>query len=177
MFKKLNKLKLHDNIQKKDLMIILQDVAKTISVYDLILATAILRDEGKFVQKSYRDDYLETYIKYFILRIKNVKEDKTEYADILVKKDFVEAIELLEFQFTSDVLYKNENDKFPLIYTIICLYTTFILDEPVHPVGTPFPGSLKVRFENGTYLCPVKDKQSDNPYAVCKLCKAKQDVF
>ncbi|MDR2967179.1 MAG: DUF2115 family protein [Methanobacteriaceae archaeon] len=175
MFKELNKLKQKDHIFKKDLMSLLQNLAKTISVHDLAIATAILREEGKYVQKNYREEYLNIYIKYFIMRIKDVKEDNSEYNELIEKKEFVEAIELFESQFLNEKLYKNENDKFPIIYIIITLYTTFILDEPIHPVGTPFPGSLKVRYDNGIYLCPVKDKQSENPNAVCKLCIAKQD--
>jgi uncharacterized protein (UPF0305 family) len=175
MFKELNKLKQKDQIFKKDIMNILQDLAKAISVHDLMIATAILREDGKYIQKNYRKEYLEIYIKYFIMRVKDVKEDKNEYREIIDRKEFIEAIELLESQFTNKNLYKNENDKFPAIYTIISLYTTFILDEPIHPVGTPFPGGLKVRYENEIYLCPVKDKQSENPNAVCKFCIAKQD--
>lgn len=177
MFKELNKVKQKDHIFKKDIMCILHNLANDITVHDLMIATAILREEGKYVQKNYREEYLEIYIKYFIMRLKDVKEDKEEYDEIIDKKELIEAIELLESQFTNKNLYKNKNDKFPAIYAIISLYTTFILDEPIHPVGTPFPGSLKVKYENGIYLCPVKDKQSENPNAVCKFCIAEQDII
>ena len=177
MFKELSKQKQKNHIYKKDLMSILQNLASTISIYDLITATAILREEGKYVQKNYREKYLEIYIKYFIIRIKNVKEDKSEYDELIEKKKLVEAIELLESQFHNANPQKNENDKFSIIYTIISLYTTFILVEPIHPVGTPFPGGLKVRYDKGFYFCPVKDKQSENPHAVCKFCIAKQEDF
>ncbi|MDR0900825.1 MAG: DUF2115 domain-containing protein [Methanobrevibacter sp.] len=178
IFIELNKITSKEAILKKDMLKILQRIAKEISIHDLMIATAILRDEGKYVQKAYRENYLKVYVKYFIMRIKNVKEEDITaegYNKIIDKKEFIEAIELLETQFNNKELYKNENNKFPIIYTIISLYTTFILDEPIHPVGTPFPGNLKVKLENGIYLCPVKDKQSDNPNAVCKFCIAKQE--
>ena len=57
---------------------------------------------------------------------------------------------------------------------ITALYTTFILEEPIHPVGSEFPGNLKVEKRNGKYLCPVKDNQKDNENAVCHLCLAEQ---
>ena len=178
MFKELNEFKSRKNILKKDLMEIIKKLANRISVHDLMLTTVILREEGKYVQSSYREGYFEIYIKYFIMRIKDVKEDKNYYnSKISNKSDFLEAIELLETQFKNKELYKNENDKFPLIYTIISLYTTFILNEPIHPIGTPFPGNLKVTYENGTYFCPVKDKQKENPNAVCRFCIAKQSDF
>lgn len=175
MFEELNKLKEKDKIFKSSIMSILQNLANTISVHDIMITTAILREEGKYVQRNYREEYLEIYIKYFIMRIKSVKEDKSKYEEIVNKKEFIDAIELLESQFNNKNLYKNENDKFPFIYAIISLYTTFILDEPIHPVGTPFPGSLKVKYDKGIYFCPVKDKQSENPNAVCKFCIAKQE--
>ncbi|MCL2687775.1 MAG: DUF2115 domain-containing protein [Methanobrevibacter sp.] len=175
MFKELNNLKSENNIFKKDLMNILHGLAKTISIHDIILASTLLREEGKYVQAKYREQYLEIYIKYFIMRVKDVKEDKTDYSEeIDNKKDFPTAINLLESQFHEKKTYIDENEKFTVIYTIIGLYTTFILNEPIHPIGTPFPGSLKVTYENETYFCPVKDKQSETPQAVCKFCIAKQ---
>lgn len=61
------------------------------------------------------------------------------------------------------------------IYKIISLYTTFILNEPIHIVGTRFPGGFKVKYENKEYYCPVKESQKDNPNAVCAFCISKQD--
>ncbi|RBQ24601.1 hypothetical protein ALNOE001_00280 [Candidatus Methanobinarius endosymbioticus] len=175
MYKELDCLKSEKKILKKDLMKTLQNLAKNISVHDLMIATVILREEGKYIQTKYREEYLETYIKYFIMRIKNIREDKKEYKDeICNKEDFSEAINLLKSQFDNNEEYKNENNKFPLIYTIICLYSTFILNKSIHPVGTPFPGNLKVTYENEIYLCPVKDKQKENQQAVCTFCIAKQ---
>ena len=49
------------------------------------------------------------------------------------------------------------------------------MGEPIHPVGTPFPGGFEVKYEDDIYLCPVKDKQKDNPNAVCGFCIAEQD--
>ncbi|HML04306.1 MAG TPA: DUF2115 family protein, partial [Methanobacterium sp.] len=61
------------------------------------------------------------------------------------------------------------------IYEVVSLYTTFILEEPIHMVGTLFPGGFRVKFEGKTYYCPVKEKQKDNPGAVCGFCIAEQD--
>ncbi|MBE6492179.1 MAG: DUF2115 domain-containing protein, partial [Methanobrevibacter sp.] len=54
------------------------------------------------------------------------------------------------------------------------IYTTFILEEPIHKVGTPFPGSQKVEEKNGKFYCPVKDSNIDTPNAVCNICLAEQ---
>jgi uncharacterized protein (UPF0305 family) len=65
----------------------------------------------------------------------------------------------------------------PLIFYIASLYATFLLEKPIHPVGTPFPGSLKVEEKNGTFYCPVRDANIDTPNAVCNICLAEQLDF
>ena len=64
-----------------------------------------------------------------------------------------------------------------LITYIASFYATFILEESIHPVGTPFPGSLKLEEENGKYYCPVKDSNIDVPNAFCNICLAEQLDF
>lgn len=72
-------------------------------------------------------------------------------------------------------LDNNQHINFFKKYKLISFYTTFILDEPIHPVGMPFPGGFKVKYENGTYYSPVKENQKDNPGAVCEFWIAEQD--
>ncbi|WP_405304869.1 DUF2115 domain-containing protein [Methanobrevibacter sp.] len=163
-------------ITKDDLMIILKKYARLISVYDLMLASARMRKDGEFVHASYREKYLEIYIKYFLLRMKEVlaKDDYDHSA--IDKTSFDESIPMHErtFEKEREETFGTHDDKFPLIYVITALYTTFILEEPIHPVGSEFPGNLKVEKRNGKYLCPVKDNQKDNANAVCHMCLAEQ---
>ncbi|MEN6592102.1 MAG: DUF2115 family protein [Methanobacterium sp.] len=35
---------------------------------------------------------------------------------------------------------------------------TFVRDEPVHPVGMPFPGVFKIKYENGYILLSGQGK-------------------
>ena len=37
----------------------------------------------------------------------------------------------------------------------------------IHPVGSEFPGNLKIEKRNGKFLCPVKDYQKDNEQMFC----------
>ncbi|WP_407453098.1 DUF2115 family protein [Methanobrevibacter sp.] len=46
------------------------------------------------------------------------------------------------------------------------MYATFILEESIHHVGTPFPESLKVEKENCEFLCPVKEENINIANAV-----------
>ena len=90
------------------------------------------------------------------------------------KESFVTSFPMLKRTFEKERLSNADDDKIPLIYVITALYTTFILEEPIHPVGSEFPGSLKVEEKNGKFFCPVKDNQKDNINAICHLCLAEQ---
>jgi uncharacterized protein (UPF0305 family) len=51
-------------------------------------------------------------------------------------------------------------------------FSMFVLREPAHPVGTPFPGGDAVSFIDGTYYCPVREKANDVGGALCPFCPA-----
>lgn len=168
----LEKLSPQDEITTDELMEILKEYARIISVYDLMMATAHMRKDGEFVHANYREKYLEIYIKYFIMRMKEVLENDDFKSHAIDKEAFIESFPMLERTFEKERI--GDDGKFPLIYVITSLYTTFILEEPIHPVGSEFPGSLKVEKRNGKFFCPVKDNQKDNVDAICHLCLAEQ---
>ncbi|WP_407432960.1 DUF2115 domain-containing protein [Methanobrevibacter sp.] len=170
----LNKIMLNNIVTKNDLMVILKKYARNISPYDLMLASARMREDGKYVQSQYREKYLEIYIKYFIMRMKEVADNNEDMVEKIDLNKLDESLPLLKNTFENEKLSDDIDDKFPLIYVITSLYTTFILEEPIHPVGSEFPGNLKVTKENNTFYCPVKDNQKDNPNAICHLCLAEQ---
>lgn len=172
----LKELSPNEAIKKSELMEILKKYAGIISVYDLMMVSSHMRKDGEFVHANYREKYLEIYIKYFLLRMKEVlKNDDYEDGNI-DKEAFDDSFPMLERTFEKEKMetFGNAEDKFPLIYVITALYTTFILEEPIHPVGSEFPGSLKVEDRNGEFFCPVKDNQKDNVDAICHLCLAEQ---
>ncbi|GAA5818690.1 MAG: DUF2115 domain-containing protein [Methanobrevibacter sp. CfCl-M3] len=174
IFETFKRIKKMNELKKADFIEIIQSLSKNISVYDLSIATSLLREEGKYVQEHYREKYLEIYIKYFIMRIKDINQDKTDYAEDYVNINKLhESLDILKQKMKME---KNEdkNGKFPLIYALISLYTTYLLEEPIHPVGTPFPGTLYVTCENGIFYCPVKENNENNPKSVCKFCIAEQ---
>jgi uncharacterized protein (UPF0305 family) len=170
----MEKLSSKDEISKEDIMNMLQRYAATISVYDLMLASAYMRKDGEYIHASYREKYLEIYIKNFIMRMKEVLDNNDYDNSTIDKKAFDESLPLLKRTFEKERMSASKDDKLPLIYVITSLYTTFILEEPIHPVGSEFPGSLSVEERNGTFFCPVKDNQKDNANAICHLCIAEQ---
>ena len=171
---KLKELSKSDEIRKSQILDILKKYARTISVNDLMTASIRMRKDGEYIQSQYREKYLKIYIKYFIMRMKEVKE-KEDYKDTIINKEkFDDSFPLLEKTFEQERKTEYNDEKFALIYVITSIYTTFILEEPIHPVGSEFPGNLKIEEKNGRYFCPVKDNQKDNDNAVCHLCLAEQ---
>lgn len=164
-----------DSFNKNKLMQILKEEALKIDINTIISASIFLSEDAKYVQGSYKEEYLKSYTEAFITRIKVIKNDKKDYFQKVNKQKLQEAVQLLKEQEVQVDAGEGFDPSFFKIYKIMSLYTTFIIEEPVHPPGTPFPGGFKVRYENGTYFCPVKEKQKNNPGAVCGFCIAEQD--
>lgn len=153
----------------------LKNEAKAIGLQDVMQASLFLIKDARYVQESYRKDYLKAYTLAFINRIKEVKEHELVDDIHLDIHEVKEAIELLFEQEKEVTGIDGFDPAFFQIYKIISLYTTFVLEEPVHLVGTPFPGGFQVKYDGEKYLCPVKERQKDNPGAVCGFCIAEQD--
>lgn len=164
-----------NSISKDALLEILQKYSGTISVFDLMEVTSELIEDTQYVQEEYRKKSHAIYVKYFLGRIKSIRDDNTQYGENIDKEDFIDSVATLKSYHEEESI--SSKTKFPLIYAIVSLYTTYILEEPIHPVGTPFPGSLKVIEENGIFYCPVKEANLESPNAVCKMCIAEQLDF
>ena len=173
----LNRDELEDNIDitRRELLRLLKSEAVKIHITHIMKACNYLIEEGKYVQPGYRKKFYDAYIKSFILRIKEIKEDKNIYSDTVDMDELKESLTLLEEQENIMMEIYPKDPYFPIIYQIISIYTSFVLDEPIHVVGTEFPGGFKVKFDGEKYLCPVKEKQKTNPNAVCGFCIAEQD--
>jgi uncharacterized protein (UPF0305 family) len=162
-------------LSKQELLNLLKTEAIKIDIIHIMKACNHLISEGKYVQPSYRQKFYDAYIQSFILRVKEIKEDKNVYSESVDIKELKNSLkQLKEQEIRMSELYPSD-PYFPVIYQIISIYTSFVLDEPIHIVGSEFPGGFKVKYEDGKYLCPVKEKQENNPNAVCSFCIAEQD--
>jgi uncharacterized protein (UPF0305 family) len=162
-------------ITKQELLTLLKSEAANIHITHIMKACNYLIAEGKYVQPNYREKFYNAYIQSFILRVKEIKEDKNFYPELVDANELNSSLKLLKEQEEMMKELFPADPYFPIIYQIISIYTSFILEEPIHVVGTEFPGGFKVKYEDGKYLCPVKDKQENNPNAVCGFCIAEQD--
>jgi len=66
------------------------------------------------------------------------------------------------------------NPKNRLFYYLIAAFTMFVLDEPGHPVGMPFPGGFRVEQRGRDYYCLIRDKEKDVFWSICNFCPARQ---
>ena len=164
-----------DKISKDDLMVVLKEELTDVSVFDLMIISAEIIENNKYVQESYQEKSKKIYIDFFLNRVKEIRSNDTVYNDYFDRDDFVEKLNDLKDIYK--LVSKDRKSKTPLINLVVSLYTTFVLDEPIHPIGTPFPGSLEVIMENGVYYCPVKEANMDTPNSVCRLCIAEQLDF
>ncbi len=164
-----------NNVSCDAVLEILKKYCGTISVFDLMRVNAEMIEESKYVQENYKEKSHGVYAKYFLGRIKEIRDDNTHYNKNIDKEDFIDSVATLKSYHDAESI--KSKTKFPLIYGIVSLYTTYILEEPIHPVGTPFPGSLKVEEKDGVFYCPVKDANLESPNAVCKMCIAEQLDF
>jgi uncharacterized protein (UPF0305 family) len=171
----LKTLDLSENISKQKLLNVLKSEADKVHVIDIMFACSHLKEESKYVQASYRKEYDQIYIESFLLGIKKIREDNNYYPGFVDTRELKKAFKTLKSQETRVKIDYPQHLRFFRIYKLITIYTTFVRDEPVHPVGMPFPGGFKIKYENGTYYCPVKENQKDNPGAVCGICIAEQD--
>ena len=175
MVEKIENLDLNAKISKKNLLSVLRNESDDIHIFDIMTSYVQLVEDGKYVQSSYQKDYLEAYIKGFLMRVKDIRDDKTDYEGYLDNKELQKALNTLKNQEAIVEKERSIESNFFRIYEVVSLYTTFILEEPIHMVGTLFPGGFRVKLEGKTYYCPVKEKQKDNPGAVCGFCIAEQD--
>ncbi|HDQ07879.1 MAG TPA: DUF2115 domain-containing protein, partial [Methanoculleus sp.] len=64
---------------------------------------------------------------------------------------------------------------YQLFYYLLCAFAMYVLDEPGHPVGTPFPGGFAVFSRDGRYYCAIRDKEEEILHSICNFCPALQD--
>lgn len=162
-------------IDKNDLLQALKGEANQLHINDFMKTCSFLQKSMEHVQPKYKEEYIKLYVEGYLMSYKDVKNDKTHYEGIVDCSELEEAVNLLNEQEKIMAEEFGENKRSFKPYLIMSLYTTFVREEPVHLVGTPFPGGLKVREDKGNYYCPVKENNENNPLAVCGFCIAKQE--
>ena len=68
--------------------------------------------------------------------------------------------------------FRNPGNR--LFYYLIAACAMFVLGEPGHPVGMPFPGGFTVEKRGSEYYCLIRDREKEVPHSICNFCPAKQ---
>ena len=76
-----------------------------------------------------------------------------------------ETLERIPFHFTP---------RHRTFYYLISAFTMFVLDQPGHPVGMPFPGGFQVEARNGSFYCLIRDHEKEVAFSICNFCPALQ---
>jgi len=174
LLSKLKSLSLQGQTTKDQLLRIIREDARKFNLNDIQQCSLQIQQEAECIHTSYKKDYIKAEIG-FLIRILEVKDDKLFYDGLVDLEELMTAIEILKEQEKMAEDTEEINPAILRIYSIIALYTTFIKDEPIHQVGTLFPGGFMVEKEGDNYTCPVKDNNDDNPLALCPFCIADQD--
>ncbi|HII84139.1 MAG TPA: DUF2115 domain-containing protein [Methanobacterium subterraneum] len=173
MVKKLDEIDLNQALSKNDLLKVLKKEARSIYIQDIMKASHFLREDATFMPPRERDDYIARFTRAFFTRIKDIKDDQSSYHGEVNPTKLSEFLEVQNEQ----ALNSSTDDErcFHLIARLVSVYTAFVREESIHPMGTRFPGGFTLRLVGGVYLCPVKDKQKDTPSALCRFCVSVQD--
>ena len=116
-----------DKISKDDLMNVLKEELIVVSVFDLMIISAEIIENNKYVQKSYQEKSKKIYVDSFINRVNEIRSNDTVYDDYFNRDDFVEKLNNLKDIFK--LVSKDRKNKSSIISFVVSLYTTFVLLE------------------------------------------------
>lgn len=170
---------------KGELGTILADEIQTYSMFDLQIIGGRLNTDIEKLPSPYRES-IRPYFReqlfgkhHQLLALHNKRAFErmtTPLRDPEVFRKFCEMVPEGCFSW-NDSGERNpyfRNPKNRLFYYLIAAFTMFVLDEPGHPVGMPFPGGFTVEKRGRDYYCLIRDKEKDVFYSICNFCPARQ---
>ena len=171
IYEDLYNLSKNEFFSKNNLLEILKDYAGKISVFELMNMITYSDSTFDGVSEKWKKLGNEMQVKTFIQRVKDINTDNNDYGGKIDSGEFKEYVDLLK---DTQMQYDESLSKDYEICLLSILYANYILEEPVHPEGTQFPGSGEVFKKDGQFYCPARDANDDNPKAFCRLCIAYQ---
>jgi len=135
------------------------------------------RNFGKKVQDltpEYRDELTKKINEHLLGTFQTIRLRNQQGAFGAMK----EPVTLLEKSYWDMVAGQcttgDGNPRIRFLNYLLAAFCMFVLKEPGHPVGTPFPGGDTVQQIEGVYYCPVREKAGDVDLALCPFCPALQ---
>ncbi len=146
-----------------DLKILIKQAIKEVTLEDLYSLSFFFNDEKTYLPREYKKEYTESVLNVTMNRFIQLKNDEKSYQGFLKEEDISIINKLLQ---PNDTVINN-------ILNIIVIYATYLLKEPIHPLGTKFPGQVSIYCDGIDCYCPVKKFNLNNEKALCKICVAK----
>lgn len=159
-----------EQITKNELLKLLKKYSNRISVFDLMNLITASDNTFEWVSKKWTKLGNKMQVETFIFRMKALDADFSTYVGNIDNNDLKEYI----FNLNETLDPHKSSAESCIIVFLSILYANYILEEPVHPKGTEFPGSQKVLKKEESYYCPAKEGNLENPNAFCRLCIAEQ---
>ncbi|WOF17149.1 DUF2115 domain-containing protein [Methanoplanus sp. FWC-SCC4] len=157
------------------------------SMYDLQIIGARARDEVDILPPAYREKFRPFAKEWFFGRYHRLLSmyrsgefDKMD-SPIKDRETFTAFCDMIPKGCSYDekeghrLVPVDKAPLYDLFYYLLSTFAMFVLDEPGHPVGTPFPGGFEVYKKREDYFCPIRDKEEEIFHSICNFCPAKQD--
>jgi uncharacterized protein (UPF0305 family) len=161
-----------------------QEILK-FSIYDLQIISARLEKEINDLPSPYKEKIRPYFIEQYFGRYNKIVAMQSsgelngfegEIKDPELFRDYcsmiVSRFHVQDTQDDEELIDAPFNSFF---YYLISAFYMFVMDEPGHPTGMPFPGGFKVQARDGVVYCTIRDKEKDVEYSICNFCPAKQD--
>lgn len=150
------------------------------SVFDLQAISAVLHREIEALPSPYRERVRPYFIEQYFLRYSCIMSLREQGVFARLRED-IKDLALFQDYCRTVAQYRPSGERDPTgpfsghFYFVVSAFFMFVLDEPGHPVGMPFPGGFAVKKRGDGYYCPIRDKEKDVVYSICNYCPAKQD--
>jgi uncharacterized protein (UPF0305 family) len=156
-------VEIDENTNLDDLMILLKQEIKEVTLEDLYDLSFHFNEEQKYLPREYKKRYNETVLNVIINRFTSLKNNQKKYEGSLNKEDIININKLLN----------NKENIVTHILNITVIYATYFLKEPIHMPETTFPGNVSIFSDGLNYYCPIKHYHIDDDNALCNICIAK----
>lgn len=177
---------LADLKSRAGLAIALAEELQQFSVYDLMFVSSHLEREIADLPSPYKEKIRPHFIEQYFGRYNRVMTMLSAgmlgeiEGNIRDSKLFRDYCAMIISRFPGDIDIEGDEEALDapfngLFYYLISCFYMFVLDEPGHPIGMPFPGGFNVLTRDGEVYCPIRDKEKDVEYSICNFCPAKQD--